>query len=115
MRHDDKFRKQAPWIRPRFHQRPGASTPNQRPAKSRCPKEANIPGQGERGQNDPARLDDCLGHLREGDTLIVWRLDLLGRSVRHLIDLVDQLRQRKIGFKSNCDGAIDTTTQPGPV
>ena len=60
-------------------------------------------------------LDDCLGQLREGDTLIVWRLDRLGRSVRHLIDLVDQLRQRKIGFKSICDGAIDTTTASGEL
>ena len=60
-------------------------------------------------------LDECLGQLREGDTLIVWRLDRLGRSVRHLIDLVDQLRQRKIGFKSICDGAIDTTTASGEL
>ena len=60
-------------------------------------------------------LDDCLGQLREADTLIVWRLDRLGRSVRHLIDLVDQLRHRKIGFKSICDGAIDTTTASGEL
>jgi len=60
-------------------------------------------------------LDECLGQLREGDTLIVWRLDRLGRSVRHLIDLVDQLRQRKVGFKSICDGAIDTTTASGEL
>jgi len=60
-------------------------------------------------------LDECLGQLGEGDTLIVWRLDRLGRSVRHLIDLVDQLRQRKIGFKSICDGAIDTTTASGEL
>ena len=60
-------------------------------------------------------LDECLGQLGEGDTLIVWRLDRLGRSVRHLIDLVDQLRQRKIGFKSLCDGAIDTTTASGEL
>jgi DNA invertase Pin-like site-specific DNA recombinase len=60
-------------------------------------------------------LDECLGQLQEGDTLIVWRLDRLGRSVRHLIDLVEQLRQRKIGFKSLCDGAIDTTTASGEL
>ena len=45
----------------------------------------------------------------------MWRLDRLGRSVRHLIDLVDQLRQRKVGFKSICDGAIDTTTASGEL
>jgi len=60
-------------------------------------------------------LDKCLAELREGDTLIVWRLDRLGRSVRHLIDLVEQLRQRKVGFKSVCDGAIDTTTASGEL
>jgi DNA invertase Pin-like site-specific DNA recombinase len=60
-------------------------------------------------------LDDCLSQLREGDTLVVWRLDRLGRSVRHLIDLVEQLRQRKIGFKSICDGVIDTTTASGEL
>jgi DNA invertase Pin-like site-specific DNA recombinase len=60
-------------------------------------------------------LDQCLGQLRDGDTLIVWRLDRLGRSVRHLIDLVEGLRQRKVGFKSICDGAIDTTTASGEL
>jgi DNA invertase Pin-like site-specific DNA recombinase len=60
-------------------------------------------------------LDECLGQLREGDTLVVWRLDRLGRSVRHLIDLVEGLRQRKVGFKSICDGAIDTTTASGEL
>lgn len=60
-------------------------------------------------------LDQCLGQLQEGDTLIVWRLDRLGRSVRHLIDLVEGLRQHKVGFKSICDGAIDTTTASGEL
>ncbi len=60
-------------------------------------------------------LDNCLGQLREGDTLVVWRLDRLGRSVRHLIDLVDGLRQRKVGFRSLCDGSIDTTTASGEL
>ena len=60
-------------------------------------------------------LDDCLRELKEGDTLIVWRLDRLGRSVRHLIDLVEGLHQRGVGFKSICDGAIDTTTASGEL
>jgi DNA invertase Pin-like site-specific DNA recombinase len=60
-------------------------------------------------------LDACLNGLKHGDTLVVWRLDRLGRSVRHLIDLVEQLRQRKIGFKSLCDGAIDTTSASGKL
>jgi DNA invertase Pin-like site-specific DNA recombinase len=60
-------------------------------------------------------LDECLGQLKPGDTLVVWRLDRLGRSVRHLIDLVEQLGQRGVGFKSICDGAIDTTTASGKL
>ena len=64
---------------------------------------------------DRPGLDECLSHLTKGDTLIVWRLDRLGRSVRHLIDLVEQLRQRGVGFKSICDGAIDTTTASGEL
>jgi DNA invertase Pin-like site-specific DNA recombinase len=60
-------------------------------------------------------LDECLAKLQEGDTLIVWRLDRLGRTVRHLIDLIEGLRQRKVGFKSICDGAIDTTTASGEL
>ena len=60
-------------------------------------------------------LDACQKEIREGDILVVWRLDRLGRSVRHLIDLVEELRQRGVGFKSICDGAIDTTTASGEL
>jgi DNA invertase Pin-like site-specific DNA recombinase len=64
---------------------------------------------------DRPGLDACLRELRKGDTLVVWRLDRLGRSMRHLIDLVEDLRQRGVGFKSLCDGAIDTTTASGEL
>lgn len=60
-------------------------------------------------------LEKCLQQLTPGDTLLVWRLDRLGRSIRHLIDLVEDLRQRGVGFKSICDGAIDTTTASGEL
>ncbi len=60
-------------------------------------------------------LDACLTHLKSGDTLLVWRLDRLGRSLRRLIDLVADLRQRGVGFRSICDGAIDTTTASGEL
>src|SRR5580700_10985173 len=62
-----------------------------------------------------AGLDTCLAQLRDGDVLLVWRLDRLGRSVRHLVTLIDQLRERNIGFRSVCDGAIDTTTPSGEL
>jgi DNA invertase Pin-like site-specific DNA recombinase len=60
-------------------------------------------------------LDKCVQVLKPGDVLLVWRLDRLGRSLRHLIDLVEDLRQRGVGFKSICDGAIDTTTASGEL
>ncbi len=56
-----------------------------------------------------ARLFD---HLRPGDTLVVWRLDRLGRSVRHLIDVVGELAERGVGLRSLQEG-IDTTTPGG--
>ena len=50
--------------------------------------------------------------LREGDTLVVWKLDRLGRSVKNLVDLVGQLHQQGVHFKSLTD-AIDTATPSG--
>jgi len=60
-------------------------------------------------------LDTCLAQLHDGDILLVWRLDRLGRSMRHLVTLIDQLRDQNIGFRSVCDGAIDTTTPSGEL
>ena len=54
-------------------------------------------------------LVQLFDHLRPGDTLVVWRLDRLGRSVRHLIDLVGELAERGVGLRSLQEG-IDTTT-----
>src|SRR5437588_11779098 len=45
-------------------------------------------------------LTDALSHLRSGDTLVVWRLDRLGRSLTHLIATVTGLQERGVGFKS---------------
>jgi DNA invertase Pin-like site-specific DNA recombinase len=52
--------------------------------------------------------------LREGDTLVVWRLDRLGRSLRHLIDTITELGDKGIGFKSIQEN-IDTTTSGGKL
>jgi len=57
-------------------------------------------------------LNDALEYLREGDILVVWRLDRLGRSLRNLIDLMNKLHERKVGFKSLAD-SIDTSTATG--
>jgi DNA invertase Pin-like site-specific DNA recombinase len=60
-------------------------------------------------------LDGCIKTLRGGDTLMVWRLDRLGRSMPHLVTVVTELREKKIGFKSLRDGVIDTTTASGEL
>src|SRR5215212_4332269 len=57
-------------------------------------------------------LEQALSHLRSGDTLVVWRLDRLGRSLRHLIDTVTDLQEKDVGFKSLTE-SIDTTTTGG--
>jgi DNA invertase Pin-like site-specific DNA recombinase len=61
---------------------------------------------------DRPGLKDTLSHLRRDDTLVVWKLDRLGRTTKGLIDLVEQLKERGIGFKSLQDN-IDTSTPMG--
>jgi len=58
------------------------------------------------------QLDEVLEQLRPGDTLVVWRLDRLGRSLRHLIEVVTGLDERGVGFRSLREN-IDTTTAGG--
>ncbi|MFH1923967.1 MAG: recombinase family protein, partial [Planctomycetota bacterium] len=60
-------------------------------------------------------LTKCLATLRSGDIPVVWRLDRLGRSMRHLITLVEDLRSRGVGFRSLNEGAIDTTCASGEL
>ena len=57
-------------------------------------------------------LQRCLRALQAGDTLIVWKLDRLGRSLRALIDMLDELRERGVRFRSLTE-AIDTETPTG--
>lgn len=52
-------------------------------------------------------LDDTLEYLRKGDTLVVWKLDRLGRSLKHLIEVVTELNEQGIHFKS-LQESIDT-------
>ncbi len=63
---------------------------------------------------DRPGLARALEHLRDGDVLVVWRLDRLGRSLASLIDLMTQLDRRGIGFKSLTE-QIDTTTSGGKL
>ncbi len=64
---------------------------------------------------DRPGLTKCLETLEAGDLLLVWRLDRLGRSMAHLVTLVEELQEQGIGFRSICDGAIDTTTASGEL
>lgn len=60
-------------------------------------------------------LEACLQVLAPGDTLVVWRWDRLGRSMAHLVTVIEELRERHVGFRSLGDGAIDTTTASGEL
>jgi DNA invertase Pin-like site-specific DNA recombinase len=57
-------------------------------------------------------LQEALHYLRSGDTLVVWRLDRLGRSLKDLIETVTMLKERGVGFQS-LQESIDTTTSAG--
>ena len=59
-------------------------------------------------------FEDALSYVREGDTLVVWRLDRLGRSLKHLIETISLLNERHIGFQSIQEN-IDTTTSGGKL
>ncbi len=63
-------------------------------------------------RDDRPELAKLLEALLPGDTLVVWRLDRLGRSLRHLIDIVTALDERGVGFRS-VQESIDTTTPGG--
>lgn len=68
-------------------------------------------------KDDRPGLVSCLKALREGDTLVVWKLDRLGRNLRHLINTVHDLTARGVGLKvlSGHGAAIDTTTAAGKL
>src|ERR1700719_3030663 len=62
-------------------------------------------------------LDACLKAVRTGDTLVVWKLDRLGRNLRHLVNVVHDLNARGIGLRvlTGQGAAIDTTTAAGKL
>jgi DNA invertase Pin-like site-specific DNA recombinase len=77
-----------------------------------CHRVFTEPASGAR--SDRPTLEQLLDQLRPGDTLVVWKLDRLGRSLRHLVDTVTGLAERGIGFRS-LQEAIDTTTPAGKL
>ena len=68
-------------------------------------------------KDDRPGLEACLKALRKGDVLVVWKLDRLGRSLRHLVNTVHDLSDRGIGFKvvTGKGANIDTTTASGKM
>ena len=83
--------------------------------KQGVPKELIFTDKVSGAKHERPGLDACLRELKHGDVLLVWRLDRLGRSVRHLVTLVDELKAMGVGFRSVCDGAINTTTPSGEL
>jgi DNA invertase Pin-like site-specific DNA recombinase len=63
-------------------------------------------------QRDRPELQAALGYMRSGDTLVVWKLDRLARSLKQLIETVESLENKKMGFRSLTEN-IDTTTPGG--
>jgi DNA invertase Pin-like site-specific DNA recombinase len=59
-------------------------------------------------------LDELMAQLRRGDTLIVWRLDRLGRSLKHLVELIEKFEQMGVQFLSVQEG-MDTSTPMGKM
>lgn len=68
-------------------------------------------------QEDRPQLAACLKGLRRGDVLVVWKLDRLGRDLRHLVNVVQDLADRGVGFKvlSGQGAEMDTTTASGKL
>ncbi len=62
-------------------------------------------------KDDRPGLATCLQVLQPGDTLVVWKLDRLGRNLKHLVNVVDDFQQRQVGFKvlAGAGVQIDTT------
>lgn len=80
--------------------------------KARCEK-IHIEKASGKSSNRP-ELEKVMNYLRKGDTLVVWRLDRLGRSMKHLVELITQLEERGVGFRSLTE-AMDTTTSGGKL
>lgn len=65
-------------------------------------------------KTDRPELQQCLKAMNPNDVLVVWKLDCLGRSLQHLIEIINQLESRAIGFQSLTE-SIDTTTPTGKL
>ena len=82
--------------------------------KAGCSKDKIYPDTISSGKADRPGLKQALDQLREGDTLVVWRLDRLGRSLQELIALINHIHDKGADFKSLSEH-MDTTTSTGKL
>jgi DNA invertase Pin-like site-specific DNA recombinase len=100
----------ADWLRSRVHRGPEPELQLAALKRASCKRIFTDKVSGAKA--DRPGLRETLSHLRETDTLVVWKLDRLGRSVKELVDLVNELQERHVHFKSLTDG-IETKTPAG--
>jgi len=103
---DDGF-----WLCESVDRRTNLSGPGRRTTGSGCAKVFSETASG--AKTDRAALRKAIAALREGDTLVVTRLDRLARSTRDLLNVLDEIAKRGAGFKSLADTWADTTTAHG--
>src|SRR3974390_2612883 len=66
-------------------------------------------------KDDRPGLTSCLKSLRKADVLVIWKLDRLGRNLKHLIEVTEDLTKRGVGFKVLQGAPIDTTPSQGKL
>ena len=66
------------------------------------------------GRWDRPKLNELLNYIRKGDTIVVWKLDRLSRSLKDLLFIMEQIENKEVGFKSLTE-SIDTTTSAGKM
>jgi len=98
-------------VRTGFHRRPGPPTAARRPERRGLPEVYTDTATGTKA--DRPQWNACLADLRRGDTLLIWKIDRLGRNLRDLIDIVTTLQTRGVGVRSLTNGIVDTTTARG--
>lgn len=82
-------------------------------AKAGCAKENVYIDKASGMKESRPGWDECMAALKPGDTLVVWRLDRVGRSLPHLVRVVHELLKKQINFKPLCDPGFDTTQPQG--
>ena len=98
------------WLCARLDQRPGHGAAEGCAEEGGCDKIFEDQASGAKA--DRPGLAEALRYVRKGDVLMVWKLDRLGRSMRHLIETVTELEAKGVGFRSLTEN-IDTTTPGG--